>query len=123
MRASGFGVARVDGILMNVLVVEITQQHRHQMQDTIRHSVELFECILLVLGCAGMGLTSSKDRAGWRTSRHGIGRWQGRGGMEGIASGHASMELANVTTGRDGGHQGISAWKLESTSGRDKRTR
>ena len=70
-----------------------------------------------------MGLTSSKDRAGWRTSRHGIGRWQGRGGMEGIASGHASMELANVTTGRDGGHQGISAWKLESTSGRDKRTR
>ena len=80
------------------------------MQDTIRHTVELFESILLVLGCAGMGLTSSKDRAGWRTSRHGIGRWQGWGGMEGFTSGHAGIELANGNDGaswRTSGHIGM----------------
>jgi len=85
--------------------------------------VELFECILPASGCVGMGLTSSKDMVGWRASRHGIGRWQGRGGMEGIASRHASMELASGNDGARWRASGHIDMELESTIGRDKRTR
>ena len=54
-----------------------------------------------------MGLVGGKDGAGWRASHQGMLAWNWQ----------------MVTTGQDGGHQGISTWKLESTSGRDKRMR
>ena len=53
-----------------------------------------------------MGLVGGKDGAGWRAWHEGMLAWNWQ-----------------MVTERDGGHQGISAWKLESTSGRDKRTR